>query len=63
MSILYIETHLRNSRCQFVYRGTVGAICRARNNRYSIFSPPGRERAKQKVPKYGITDSDMFYTI
>jgi hypothetical protein len=63
MSILYIETHLRKSGCQFVYRGSVGAICRTRNNRYSIFSPPGREPAIQKVPKYGMRDLHMFYEI
>ena len=61
MSILYIETHIHNSHCQFVFRRTVGAICRARNNRYSIFSPPGREHAKQKVPKYEMRNPHMFY--
>jgi hypothetical protein len=60
MSIFYIETHLHNSHCQFVYHGNVGGICRAWNNIYSIFIPSGCKRAKQKVPKYGIIDSDML---
>ena len=63
MSILYIETHLRKSSCQFVYRGSVGVICRTQNNRYSIFSLLGREPAIQKLYKYGMRDSHMFYKI
>ena len=63
MSILCIETHVHKSACQFVYRGSLGAICRTQNNRYSIFSPPGCEPTIQKVPKYGMRDSHMFYEI
>jgi hypothetical protein len=53
----------RKSACQFVYRGSLGAICRTQNNRGSIFSPPGREPAIQKVPKYGMRDPHMLYKI
>jgi hypothetical protein len=53
----------RKSACQFVYRRSLGAICRRQNNRGSIFSPPGREPAIQKVPKYGMRDPHMVYKI
>jgi hypothetical protein len=46
--------------CQFVYRGSVGSICRKQNNTYLIFSPPGHEPAIQKMPKYGMRDPHMF---
>jgi hypothetical protein len=42
------------SACQFVYHGTVGALCRPWNNRRPIFSPPTRQPTIQKLPKYGI---------
>jgi hypothetical protein len=45
--ILYTN-YVHRSTCQFVYRGSVGAICRIQNNRYLIFSPPAREPAIQK---------------
>ena len=51
------------SACQFVYRKTLGAICRTQNNKDPIFSPPGREPAIQKVAKYGMRDPYMFYKI
>jgi hypothetical protein len=51
------------SACQFVYRGSLGAICRAQNNKTSIFSPPGRQSAIQKVPEYGIRNAHMLYKI
>jgi hypothetical protein len=51
------------SACQFVYRGSLASICRARNNKTSIFSPPGREPAIQKVLKYGIRNVHMLYKI
>jgi hypothetical protein len=51
------------STCQFVYRGSLGAICRRQNNRDSIFGPPGRQPAIQKLPKYGIRDPHMLYKI
>jgi hypothetical protein len=35
----------RKSACQFVYHGTVCAICRTPNNRGLLFSPPAREPA------------------
>jgi hypothetical protein len=63
MSILYIETHLCKSRCQFVYRRSLGAICRRRNNRDSIFGPPGHEPTIQKLPKYGMRNLHMLYKI
>jgi hypothetical protein len=60
MSILFIETHVHKSACQFVYRRSLGAICRTQNNRYSIFIPLGCEPAIQKVPKYGMRHLHMF---
>ena len=53
----------RKSACQFVYRRSVGVICRTQNNRYSIFIPLGRQLAIKKMPKYGMRDSHMFYKI
>jgi len=52
--------YVQKPACKFVYRGSVGAICRTRNNRYLIFSPPSREPAIQKVPKYGMRNLHMF---
>ena len=49
-----------DSTCQFAYRGSLGAICRAQNNKISIFIPPGREPAIQKVPKYGMRDPHIL---
>jgi len=40
----------RKSACQFVYRISIGAICRTQNNKGSIFSPPGREPSALHVP-------------
>jgi hypothetical protein len=37
----------RKSAYQFVYCGSVGAICRTQNNRGSIFSQLGRDPARQ----------------
>ena len=51
------------SACQFVYRGSLGAICRAQNNKTSIFSPLGRKPVIQKVPKYGTRNLHMLYKI
>jgi hypothetical protein len=51
------------STYQFIYRGNLGPICRTWNNRGSIFSPPGREPAIQKVPKYGMRDPHMLYKL
>jgi len=51
------------SACLFVYRESVGAICRTQNSRGSIFSPPGREPVIEKVPKYGMSDLHMLYKI
>jgi hypothetical protein len=42
------------SNGQFVYRGTLGVVCRSRNNGSAILSPPVREPAIEKVAKYGI---------
>ena len=53
----------RKSAYQFVYCGRVGAICTTRNNRGSIFSPPSREPAIEKVPNYGMRDPHMLYKI
>jgi hypothetical protein len=53
--------YVHKPACKFVYRGSVGAICRTQNNRYLIFSPPGRQPAIQKVPKYGMRTLHMFY--
>jgi hypothetical protein len=52
--------YVHKSACQFVYRGSLGAICGTQNNRYLIFSLPGREPAIQKVSKYGMRDPHMF---
>jgi hypothetical protein len=52
--------YVQKSACQFVYLRNLGAICRTQNNRYLIFSPPGREPAIQKVLKYGMRDPHMF---
>jgi hypothetical protein len=52
---------VRKSACQFVYRGTLGAICRIQSNRGPILSPPAREPAIQKVAKYGMRDPYMLY--
>jgi len=49
--------------CLFVYCGSVGAICGARNNRGSIFSLLGREIAIKKVCNYGMGDPHMLYKI
>jgi hypothetical protein len=48
------------SACQFVYHGSLGAICRTQNNRYLIFSLLGRKPVIQKVTKYGMRDPHMF---
>jgi hypothetical protein len=48
---------------QFVYHGSLGAICRRRNKRDSIFSVPIWEPAIQKLPKYGMRDPHMLYKI
>ena len=53
----------RKSSYQFVYRKSLGAICRTQNNRDSIFSPLGREPVIKKVPKYGMRDLHMLYKI
>ena len=53
--------YVHKPACKFVYRGSVGVICRTWNNRYLIFSPPGRQPAIQKVPKYGMRTLHMFY--
>jgi hypothetical protein len=55
--------YVHKSTCQFVYRGSLGGICRRANNRDSIFGPPGREPAIQKLPKYGMKDLHMLYKI
>jgi hypothetical protein len=39
------------SSCQFVYGGSLDAISSRGNNGDSIFGPPGREPAIQKLPK------------
>jgi hypothetical protein len=52
-----------NSSYQFLYRGSLGAICRTQNNTDSIFSLEDREPAIQKIPKYGMRDSHMLYKI
>ena len=53
----------RKFACQFVYRRTLGVICRTWNNRGPIFSPSAREPAIQKVAKYGMRDPYMLYKI
>jgi hypothetical protein len=53
----------RRSTCQFVYRGILGAICRAQNNGGPILSPPAREPAIQKVATYGMQSPYMLYKI
>jgi hypothetical protein len=53
----------RKSACQFVYRGTLGAICRTQSNRGPFLSPPAREPTIQKVAKYGMRDPYMLYKI
>jgi hypothetical protein len=57
----FYRIYVHNPMCKFVYRGSVGAICRTQNNRYLIFSPPGRQPAIQKVPKYVMRTLHMFY--
>ena len=52
--------YVQKSMCQFVYLGSLGAICRTQNNRCLIFSPPGLEPVIQKVLKYGMRDPYMF---
>ena len=52
---------VRKSACQFVYRGTLGAICKTQSNRGPFLSSPAREPAIQKVAKYGMRDPYMFY--
>ena len=48
----------RKSAFKFVYRGILGAICNARNNRGPFFSPLAREPTIQKVYLlYKITTS------
>ena len=61
--MLYIETHLRNSSRQFVYRRNLGSICRRQNNRDSIFVLSGRKSRIQKLRKYGIRNPHMLYKI
>ena len=51
------------SACQFVYRRTLGAICRTRNNKGPILSPPTWEPAIQTVTKYGMRAAYMLYKI
>jgi hypothetical protein len=51
------------STCQFVYCGSLGAICRIQNNRDSIFGSPGHQTLIEKLPKYGIRDLHMLYKI
>ena len=63
MSILYIETHLRNSCRQFLYHRNMGAICKRWNNRDSIFGLPGCESRIQKIPRYGMRNPHMLYKI
>jgi hypothetical protein len=52
---------VRKFTCQFVYRGTLGAICRIQSSRGPILSPPDRETTIQKVAKYGVRDMYMLY--
>jgi len=52
-----------DSTYQFVYHGSLGAICKRQNNRDSIFGAPTREPAIQKMPKYGMRDPHMLYKI
>ena len=44
----------RRSACQFVYRGIVGGVCIAQNNRGPIFSPQAPETRSKKIVKYEI---------
>jgi hypothetical protein len=46
---------------QFVYRGTLGSICRIQSNRGPVLSPPDREPTIQKVAKYGMPDPYKLY--
>jgi hypothetical protein len=39
---------------QFVYRGTLGVVCKSQNNGSSMLSTPAREPAIKKVVKYGM---------
>jgi hypothetical protein len=48
--LLQIEI-VYKSDSQFVYRGTVGAICRTRKNKSPIFRSPAREPGIQKLAK------------
>jgi hypothetical protein len=52
---------VRKFACQFVYRGTLGAICRIQSNRGPVLSPPDREPVIQKVAKYGMRDPYKLY--
>jgi hypothetical protein len=54
---------VHNFVCQSVYHETLGAICRAHNNRGPILSPPAREPVIQKVAKYGMRATCMLYKI
>jgi hypothetical protein len=52
--------YVHKSACQFVYRGSLGAICGTQNSRYLIFILSGREPMIQKVSMYGMRDLHMF---
>jgi hypothetical protein len=52
---------IRKSDCQYVYRGTLGAICRPRNNRCPICSPPVRQPAIHKFQIVRKTTSQFVY--
>jgi len=60
---MYCSFCVAHRSCQFVYSGSLGAICRTQNNRDSIFSSLGREPTIHKVPKYGMRDPHMPYKI
>jgi hypothetical protein len=40
--------------CTFVYRGSLGVVCRGQNNGSTILSPSGREPAIEIFVEYGM---------
>jgi hypothetical protein len=56
-----LKDPVRSFGCQFVYRGTLGAICRIQSNRGPTLSPPDREPAIEKVAKYEMRDPYKLY--
>jgi hypothetical protein len=52
---------VRNFGCEFVYRGTLGAICSIRSNRVPALSPLDQEPTIEKVAQYEMLDPYKIY--